>query len=102
MLSERLRTEIERVFGLDEEAFRDASERWTTLTPREGQVAGLIASGMKTAAIAQQLSTAPKTVDAHRARVVLKLRVPIIGIPRVYFALRTAGLLVDRLEPVTA
>jgi DNA-binding NarL/FixJ family response regulator len=45
------------------------------LTPRQREVLSLVARGYTTTRIAQQLSVSPKTVQAHRAEVMARLRI---------------------------
>jgi len=56
-----------------------------SLTPRERQVAELIAMGVQQKDIARQLHISPKTLDIHRGGVRTKLGVPVHGIPRIWF-----------------
>lgn len=49
--------------------------RWQTLTPREKEVAQLLAKGMLNKVIAAQLGTANRTIQVHRATIYLKLGV---------------------------
>lgn len=63
----------------------------TSLTTRELQVLGLIATGLNNGEVASQLSISPKTVDNHRTRMMQKLGVRGVG-QLVSFALRE-GLL---------
>jgi DNA-binding CsgD family transcriptional regulator len=56
-----------------------------SLTPRERQVAELIAMGFPQRDIAKQLGISPKTLDIHRGGVRAKLGVPVHGIPRIWF-----------------
>jgi DNA-binding CsgD family transcriptional regulator len=56
-----------------------------SLTPRERQVAELIAMGLQQKEIAKQLHVSPKTLDIYRGGVRAKLGVPVHGIPRIWF-----------------
>ena len=56
-----------------------------SLTPRERQVAELIAMGVPHRDIAKKLGISPKTLDIHRGNVRAKLGVPVYGIPRICF-----------------
>lgn len=85
------------VFGMTPEDLARAAEKWERLTPRQKQVAALIADGMKRRKIAEVLGGSPKTVDVHCGAIVVKLEVPIIGVPRLYFALRAAGSIEEPL-----
>ena len=46
---------------------------WHALTRRERQVIRMIAEGLKTREIAEQLSLSPKTVEKHRTNMMNKL-----------------------------
>ncbi len=59
-----------RVFGI---ALATARARSKTLSPREKQLADLMAAGLPTAEIAERLGISPKTGDIHRANVKEKL-----------------------------
>jgi two-component system response regulator FixJ len=50
------------------------ADRLALLTPRELQVFGLMADGMKNIAIARQLGISRKTLDIHRTKVIDKLK----------------------------
>jgi len=55
---------------------RAASERaLAALSPREREIARMVASGMRNPAIAEQLSISPRTVEVHKARAMDKLGV---------------------------
>ena len=69
-------------------AFEDISDKRpvsATLTDRERDVARLLVTGMTSKEIARELAISPRTVEAHRARLMHK------------FALRTPGQLIARL-----
>ncbi len=55
------------------------------LTPRERQVAELIALGLPQKDIAKKLGISPKTLDIFRGNVRSKLEVTTYGIARVWF-----------------
>lgn len=57
------------------------------LSPREREVLGFLAEGANTKEIAYQLNLSPKTVDAHRHKIMRKLRVDSIA-ELVKYALR--------------
>ena len=52
----------------------DIQERAKLLTPRESQVFALVVTGMLNKQIASELGVGEKTVKAHRARVMEKMR----------------------------
>ncbi len=56
-------------------AAASAAARLATLTPREQEVLDLLASGLATKAIANELGASPRTIEVHRARVFEKLQV---------------------------
>jgi two-component system response regulator FixJ len=49
--------------------------RIRSLTPREREVLDHVVAGQPTRAIAVALSTSPRTVDVHRARIMNKMKV---------------------------
>lgn len=49
------------------------TEKWATLSPREKEVAALVAEGLMNKVIADRLSIAERTVQVHRANVCHKL-----------------------------
>jgi FixJ family two-component response regulator len=52
----------------------DARDRaLAALSPREREIATMVASGMRNPAIAEQLGISPRTVEVHKARVMEKL-----------------------------
>ena len=62
--------------------FEDISERrpvTAPLTGRERQIAQLLSQGQSSKQIARELGISPRTVDAHRARLMRKLRVSTPG-----------------------
>jgi two-component system response regulator FixJ len=50
-------------------------ERLASLTPREREVAALLATGAQNRDIARQLDISPRTVEIHKARCLEKLQV---------------------------
>lgn len=60
------------------------------LTPRERQVLGLVATGLRNTAIADRLALSPKTVSNHLSTIFGKLRVD--GRPAAIVVAREAGL----------
>lgn len=82
---------IEQVFGIRKHTAMNAI---MGLTPREYEVANLMAQGMTNVAIAAKLVISPKTLDIHRQNVCKKLGVPAIGVPRIILA----GQILDLLE----
>lgn len=67
-----------------------AEGRFAELTPREREVAAMVARGMLNKQIAWQLGTSEKTIKVHRARVMDKLAVESVA---------ELVRLVDRLAP---
>ncbi len=66
---------------------------WHVLTRRERQVIKMIAKGMKTREIAEELSLSPKTVEKHRTNMMNKLDLHSVSAVTVY-AIQTG--LIDR------
>jgi FixJ family two-component response regulator len=56
------------------ERLRVLQTRFETLTPREREVMGLVVTGMLNKQIASALGTTEKTIKAHRAQVMHKMR----------------------------
>lgn len=54
---------------------KDAPIRDVRLTPREAQVAGLLAAGLTARAVAGRLKISPETVRTHTRSIFLKFRV---------------------------
>ena len=54
---------------------REAPQLFPTLTEREREILDLLASGRRTAAIAERLFLSPKTVSNHLTNVFAKLEV---------------------------
>jgi FixJ family two-component response regulator len=57
----------------EEKNAKDLHQRFETLTPREGEVASMVVSGMLNKQIAGQLGTAENTVKVHRSRAMEKM-----------------------------
>jgi len=79
--ADELLAAVERALARDRETRADLAElrelkrRAARLTPREREVAALVASGRLNKQIAAMLGTSSKTVKVHRARVMSKLEV---------------------------
>jgi DNA-binding NarL/FixJ family response regulator len=88
-----------------ERAASTATDPYDTLTSREREILQLVAEGHSSTAIARRLSISARTVEAHRANVMRKLRLrnrasliryalsrgvlpPVLGIPRIVEAHR--------------
>jgi RNA polymerase sigma factor (sigma-70 family) len=56
------------------EQLRELRERFETLTPREREVFELVVAGKLNKQIAADLNMAERTVKAHRAQVMAKMR----------------------------
>lgn len=76
---------LERLPGSGDNA-DDYVQRWHTLTPREQDVAILVADGLLNREIAERLGIAPKTVQVHRSDASAKLGVR--GVAQLTRALR--------------
>ncbi len=63
----------DRQLKREQRDLRKLRDRLKTLTPREHEVFGLVASGMLNKQIAFELGTSEKTIKVHRARVMEKL-----------------------------
>ena len=57
----------------DEAAEEELRRRYSTLTPREGDVFALVVSGRLNKQVARELGITEKTVKVHRARVMAKM-----------------------------
>lgn len=58
---------------------RELRSRYETLTPREREVFALVVSGKPNKQIAGDLGTTERTIKAHRAQVMQKMRVPSLA-----------------------
>ena len=78
---EKLLASVEKAVALDWErrshhtSHAAAMKDLATLTPREREVAGLVAEGLLNKVIAERLGIAEKTVQIHRGQVCRKLKV---------------------------
>ena len=63
---------LEKTFGL---SAAHVAERLADLTPRESEVANLLADGLPPRIIAVELGISPKTLDVHRNNLKTKLGV---------------------------
>ena len=78
---EKLLASVEKAIALDWErrshhtSHTAAMKDLATLTPREREVAGLVAEGLLNKVIAERLGIAEKTVQIHRGQVCRKLKV---------------------------
>jgi RNA polymerase sigma factor (sigma-70 family) len=72
---------IEAAFRVEDERIAAGEARASverslaSLTPREREIAQLVASGMRNLAIAERLDISPRTVEVHKARIMEKLGV---------------------------
>jgi DNA-binding NarL/FixJ family response regulator len=64
---------VEKLMTLPEEDAAIGDARYETLTSREQQVMRLLAEGLSTRKIAENLFISPKTVDNHRTHIMSKL-----------------------------
>jgi DNA-binding CsgD family transcriptional regulator len=62
--------ELERIMGVTAD---HVAERISELTPRETEVANLLADGLQPRQIAKDLGISHKTIDIHRGKVKMKL-----------------------------
>lgn len=60
--------------SVEQSLARAVSERYTALTPRERDVAEMVAEGYSSSAIAAELSISVRTVDHHRAAILAKMQ----------------------------
>ncbi len=59
--------------GTDEKTPAQVRARLSRLTPRERQVMQFIVSGMTSKQIAEQFGLSPRTIEVHRAHLMLKM-----------------------------
>lgn len=62
--------------------FEDLSARWpvtTELTPREREIAQLLVAGKSSKTMGRELGISPRTVEAHRARLMKKMNVTSVS-----------------------
>jgi FixJ family two-component response regulator len=79
---------------------RELRSRYETLTPREREVLAQVVAGKPNKQIAGDLGTAERTIKAHRAQVMQKMRVPSLA-ELVHFA-ELLGLMGDGRKPPAA
>ena len=75
----RLATHVSADAHARADEMRSIRERAETLTPREREVMGLVATGMLNKQIAYDLGTSEKTIKVHRARVMEKMQVSSVA-----------------------
>lgn len=75
LMSAAERARWESIGATGEERRRDERERWSRLTPRERQIAGRIADGRRTAAIAAEFGVSVATVRTQLRSIRSKLEV---------------------------
>lgn len=75
--------------GRDRHAVGEAKMLYASLTPREREVMGLVAEGKSSKVIARETGISVRTVEVHRARMMLKLHAKSIAdVVRVHLVLR--------------
>jgi two-component system response regulator FixJ len=75
-------SELAAVFGMKPQ---EACAKLELLSPREAEVAELMAMGLGNTQIANKLEISRKTLDIHRGKVKRKLQTTIQGIGRIWF-----------------
>lgn len=80
-------TDLVSVFGMKPQEARAKLEQ---LSPREMEVAELMAMGMANTQIATKLQISRKTLDIHRGKIKRKLQTTIQGIGRIWFLTKLA------------
>lgn len=79
------------IFQLDP---AQAAKRWSSLTPRESEVAEMMAHGWTNQQIAESLKISPKTLDIHRSKVKSKLEAKTsAGVSLVFFVVQLSKVL---------
>lgn len=76
------------IFDIDGD---QAADLIASLTPREREVCGLVATGMRQRDIAEHLAISVKTLDIHRQRVARKLGTKPTGFGRIWYAAKVHG-----------
>ena len=72
----------------------------TSLSPREAEVAGLVADGLSSPEIAKKLKLSPRTVEMHRARAMRRLGVESVAeLTRVILSARALSGKVAKARP---
>ena len=66
--------ERSRKSKVDQAGLEELKKRYSRLTPRERQVFALVNSGLVNKQVAADLGTAERTIKAHRARVMEKMK----------------------------
>ena len=85
---------LDRVRRAAASRHRELTGRLARLTPREREVLGLIAAGQASKAIAASLTLSRKTVETHRAKLMVKTGAGSLA------ELIRLGLLLDRSDPL--
>lgn len=67
--------EVIRTWQSERDATADAKDRLNLLTEREREVAEQLAAGLSNKDIARKMGLSPRTVEAHRARLMKRLKI---------------------------
>lgn len=67
--------EVIRTWQAERDASADAKDRLSLLTEREREVAQQLAEGLSNKEIARKMGLSPRTVEAHRARLMKRLKI---------------------------